>query len=206
MSEVDDFLKSPDGALWKMLVNHSAIAPLITQYGETFSAKGNSKTKPREAFLRFLSRAATLSQALYGTDGKVAGFKFTISPVPSPEVVDHVELRIDGDIQSTDVHGTPTKEIQWPGDGGGVEELKVRFFGGTDFNFAKHPGLWGVWHFLDNAKEIRPNQFEIIAMDGKVPITNDKGLPEAADFTIDASKAPMLSRHYFKLSCESTVN
>jgi type VI secretion system protein ImpL len=205
MPEVDGFLKNPDGSLWK-LINNPAITALVTQYGDSFSAKTSGKSKPREAFLRFLNRAAALSRALYGPDGKVAGFKFTINPVPSPDVVEHVTLTIDGDIQSTDVRGTPTKEFQWPGNSGGVEDLTVRFIGGTESRFARHPGLWGVWHFLDNAREVRPGEFELIAMDGKVPITTNKGLPEAIHLIIDPSKAPMLRPRYFAISCVSQVN
>ena len=206
MGEVDKFLKAPDGFLWAKLVNDPAIAPLINQVGDTFTAKAQGKTKPRDQFLKFLTRAATLSHALYGPDGKAAGFRFTISPVPSPEVVEHVELKINGDIQSTDVRGTPTKEFQWPGNGAGIEELKVRFIGGTESNFAKPPGLWGVWHFLDNTKQIKPNEYELIAMDGKFPITTNKGLPEALQLIIDPAKAPMLRPHFFNITCVSKVN
>lgn len=206
LAEVDKFLKAPDGILWKKLVNDPAIAPLINQVGDTFTAKVIGKTQPRDPFLKFLSKAAMLSHALYGPDGKVAGFRFAISPVPSPEVVEHVELRINGDIQSTDVRGTPTKEFQWPGNGAGIEQLKVRFIGGTDSNFAKPPGLWGVWHFLDNARQVKPNEFELVAMDGKIPITTNKGLPEALRLTIDPTKAPMLRPRFFSISCVSKVN
>ena len=112
MAEVDTFLKKPDGQFWK-LVENDKIKPFITQFGDTFTA-APGRVQASRSFLEFLNRSAALAHVLYGSNGQPAGFKFTLSPVPSPDVVEHVTLKINGATQSTDSKGTPTREFDWP--------------------------------------------------------------------------------------------
>ncbi len=204
MSDVDTFLKKPDGALWK-LVSNPAIAALVTQYGDTFTAKTSGQDQARPSFVSFLNRAAALSHLLYGQNGQAAGFKFTLNPVPEPDVVEHVVLNINGSIQSTDAHGTPTKEFEWPGSGEGVN-LEVRFVGGSDLNVARHPGLWGVWHFMDSGAEVKPNQFEWTLKQGSAKVKTSHGDDVVVRFTIDPSKASVLRPRYFAITCVPRAN
>jgi hypothetical protein len=206
MGEVDAFLKKPDGALWK-LVSDQAVTSLVVQFGDTFTAKSGLKKGASAAFINYLNRAANLSHLLYGQNGQAAGFKFTLTPVPSPDVVEHVTLNVNGSIQSTDAHGTPTKEFEWPGNGQGVEQVLVRFSGGSDFNFPKHLGLWGAWRFIDSLTDLKTNnEFELMAKSGPDPITTAKGLPEAVRFTLDPSKAAVMRPRYFSITCVPKVN
>jgi type VI protein secretion system component VasK len=206
IADVDSFLKKPDGHFWK-LVNDDKLKPFITQFGDTFAA-APGRVQPKAAFIEFLNRASALSHVLYGPNGQLAGFKFTLSPVASPDVVEHVTLKIDGSTQSTDSKGNPTREFDWPGNGEGVTDVQVRFAGGSDFNFAPYHGLWGVWRFINNAENRTANQFELIAKSGKNPviITTQKGAPEAVRFTIDPAKAPIFRPQYFHLVCVPKLN
>lgn len=146
-----------------------------------------------------------MSHLLYGQNGQAAGFKFTLNPVPEPDVVEHVVLNINGSIQSTDAHGTPTKEFEWPGSGEGVN-LEVRFVGGSDLNVARHPGLWGVWHFMDSGAEVKPNQFEWTLKQGSAKVKTSHGDDVVVRFTIDPSKASVLRPRYFAITCVPRAN
>jgi len=204
MAEVDGFLKKPDGSFWK-LVNNPAVMEVVSQYGETFSAKASSGTRVNGSFLNYLNRAAALSHLLYGPTGQAAGFKFAINPVPVPNVVEHVVLDINGSIQSTDSRGTPTKEFEWPGNGEG-ENLQVKFAGGSEFRIVNHPGLWGVWRFMDSGIEVKPNEFEWALKQGPDKVKTNRGDEVAIRFTIDPSKAAVLRPRYFAITCVPKVD
>jgi hypothetical protein len=124
-----------------------------------------------------------------------------MKPVRSASV-EHVSLRINGQNQNTDASGVPTAEFPWPGGKEGLD-LKARFVGGSEITIAHQPGLWGIWHFLDWGKEVRPNEFEWILMSGSVPARTSLGDPVAVSFTLDPAKAQVLRPHYFSLTCIS---
>ena len=200
MAELDDFLRKPDGSFWKQLVHSPAMTPFVSEFGDSFRAKSTTGKQARPQFIAFLNKVSGMAHVLYGPNSQVAGFKFTMMPVPSAEVVEHVTLTINGQIQSTDARGTPTKEFEWPGKMDGVD-LKVRFAGGSEFNIAQTAGLWGLWRFMDSGTEIKPNEFEWKILSNREPMKTPQGIPVVVHLMIDPSKAPVLRPHFFNLSC-----
>jgi type VI secretion system protein ImpL len=204
LEDLNKILKRPEGMFWK-LVNNEKVKPLLAQLGDRFSADPSAQNPARPQFLAFLNRLSQMSSALYSRDaGQTAGFTFTMKPVPSPDV-EHIALKIDGQNQNTDSTGVGTAEFPWPGDKEGVD-LSARFVGGSNFNIAHKPGLWGLWRFVESGDEIKENEFEWKLTQGKDVVTTTLGHPAAVRFTLDPAKAHVLRPQYFNLSCVSRAN
>jgi len=201
LEELDKFLKKPDGFLWK-LKSDPAVKKYISELGDSVGAATTTgKHHATPQFISFLKKAIGLSHVLYGPGGQTAGFTFSMKSVASPDV-EHVTLIIDG--QTLADTRSNAKEFPWPGNPPGLE-MKIRFVGGSDITMSQNLGLWGIWHSMDSAHQVGPQEFEWVSMVGNVPAKTSLGNPEAIRFTVDpASAAEVLRPHYFeKMSCVS---
>lgn len=202
MDEVDKFLKKPDGLLWSAL-SSDKLKPYFVQLGDSVTASSSATTKLRPAFVTFLNRAIRLSRTLYSRDnGQTAGFSFTMKPVPSPDV-EHISLMMYGHTLSTDLKNGATGEFSWPGGKEGAD-LKVRFEGGSNFNFPASSGLWGLWHFMELSTRVSSVEYEWVAnISNRVITVGKENHPAAVHFTVDSGTAQVLQPRFFSLTCES---
>ena len=204
LDEVNQFLNPQSGQLWQFV--NDKMKPYLIVAGNDY-APNPAQQKPMvtPAFLRFVNRAKSLSDALY-KGGPKPNLTFSLQPLPAPDL-DHITLTIDGTTLSADPKQGTSKTFSWPGTTPNAI-LLVRFGGASsDFTISDKSGLWAVWRLLDTAQKLSlaGSQYQVQwAPETTAGPLTVNGHPVIVPFSLDAQGSQIFSRGYFSgLNCVS---
>lgn len=143
---VDDlkFFQLPAGTLWSFYDTN--LKPIVQRQGTQFTQNPNAPVRISPQFLSFLSRAALVADALFPQQSPSPHASYVLKQVPN-KGTDQLNLAIDGKTLSGAGHST---DFEWPGSSVGA--TLTGNVGGSQMSFISYPGLWGAFHFLQDAK------------------------------------------------------
>ncbi|HLJ86704.1 MAG TPA: ImcF-related family protein [Candidatus Angelobacter sp.] len=172
------FFQPGSGALWAFY--DASLKNILLRQGTEFVP--NSQVRISHDFLVFLHRAAVITDALFppGTQNAAPHLSFTLRQ-PANKGIDKLTLDLDGKTLSGS--GGNSQQFVWPGDATHGARLTVSHSGGSQFLFPPYPGLWGTFHFFQDARRWTPkgsayelewpleyNNKQITLPDGTTPI------------------------------------
>ena len=209
LDEFEQIFKPASGALWKLAQDN--LQKLIVVTGTSFAAKPDADPVPTHAFLNFLNQAAAVSSAFYHGPQQQPQLAFSLRVVPD-EDVESVTLSIDGQTLKYAKGNSAAQHFIWSGGGAQEVKMRVKFAGGTDFDYPAIEGNWAVFKFFWYANQWTEKGSEytfekpVITQGGAltVPAT---GHPATVRLALDMAGSPaVLKPGYFaKLSCVSTA-
>ncbi|HEY2018735.1 MAG TPA: ImcF-related family protein [Bryobacteraceae bacterium] len=202
LGEIDAFFKPKDGALWKFV--EGDLAKFIARQGTEYGPVPGSPVSISPAFLGWINRAASFTDAAYKDGSAAPHFNYSMKP-QFEQGMQSVKLTIDGQA-TTFTPGSAAKPYVWPGTA--AQGLQLSFnMDGNDRDFPTYSGLWAVFHFVAEANERNGNIITRIEGSGAPfrPTINPKtGKPYLVRIELNAS--PMIFHpNYFSLNCVSTV-
>jgi type VI protein secretion system component VasK len=151
-----------------------------------------------------MNRAAAFSDAAYANGATDPQFKFTIKPTPSADQ-DSIKFTIDGETHEFSASASAGQTYSWPGNASGTK-VALKFKDGTPNEFPPYDGLWGIFHFIQEADKHQGSQVEWIASTG----LQKKALTHAGQpivLTFDATAIPpVFDKGYFAgMGCVAEV-
>jgi type VI protein secretion system component VasK len=138
--------KPMDGALWKLY--QDTMQKFLVRQGNEYVAKpGNPSATP--AFVAFFNRATVVSAAFFPANAQQPQLSFSVKVNPS-EDVQAVTLSMGPQtLHYTGGTGAP-QAFTWPGSGPLEVKLRVKFAGGSEFDFPGSMGQWAAFHFFSH--------------------------------------------------------
>jgi type VI secretion system protein ImpL len=199
LNELGDIFKPNDGALWKLYQDN--LQKSLNLVGTTFSPRPGATPNPNPAFISFLNRAAAVSDAFYhGAAQPQLVFGLRVSP---SEDVQSVTLSINGQTLNYSPSNTGEQHFTWPSNGPQEAKLRVKFTGGSEFDYPAYSGTWAVFRFFSDSEHWQSNPPEYTF---EKPLRTSGGLltvpgtsrPATARFVLDmGTTAPILRPGYF---------
>ena len=201
--EVSAIFKPNDGAFWKLY--QDSLKKYLVQQGSSYVAQpGTPSATP--AFVNFFNRMAGASSAFFPNNAKELQIAFTVKVNPSDDVQALTLSMGSQTLRYTGGAAAPHQFI-WSGTFQEVK-LRVRFAGGSDFDYPSSSGLWAVFDFFNNFEKWQGTgsvaTIESIAKIGNKPITVPKsGHPATVSLTVDTGNAPNIFRpqYFSSLTC-----
>jgi type VI secretion system protein ImpL len=146
VQEVSEMFKPMDGALWKLY--QDTMQKFLVRQGNEYVAKpGNPSATP--AFVAFFNRATVVSAAFFPANAQQPQLSFSVKVNPS-EDVQAVTLSMGPQtLHYTGGTGAP-QAFTWPGSGPLEVKLRVKFAGGSEFDFPGSMGQWAAFHFFSH--------------------------------------------------------
>ena len=201
--DVSAIFKPNEGAFWKLF--QGAVGKYVVLQGSQYVGKpGNPSASP--ALLNFFNRVANISAAFFPNNAKDLQLAFTVKVNPSEDVQ---ALTLSMGTQTLRYTGgaSAPQQFVWSGTFQQVK-LRVRFAGGSDFDYPTSTGLWAVFDFFSNFEKWQQNgsvaTIESIAKIGNKPITVPKsGHPATVSLTLDTGAAPNIFKpgYFSSLTC-----
>jgi type VI protein secretion system component VasK len=187
----------------------SALKGLLLAQGTNFAPNPASPQKVKPEFLSFFNRAMDVQRALYPGGGEPLQFRYAIRPL-STENISSLEFAIDGRSLSFGGGTTQFSPLSWPGTSGQGVMLTVKIPGGAELGFPSYGGVWGVFHFFDDATVLQHsgNIYTLRwVMGGDRPVTAPNGKPVSVQFELDTQGAmPILEKGFLSnLHCVPVV-
>jgi type VI secretion system protein ImpL len=202
--EISQMFKPNDGALWKLY--QDTMEKFLVGQGSQFSAKlGNPAATP--AFVSFFNRAASVSAAFFPNNAQQPQLWFTVRVNPT-EDVQAVTLSMGAQtLRYTGGPATP-QPFSWSGASPQDVKLRVKFIGGTEFDFPGSTGTWAVFQFFSHFEHWQTSgsgsTMDWTLRAGSDPVTVPKtGHPATISLVLDTGSAPnILKPGYFSgLTC-----
>jgi len=202
--EITQMFKPNDGALWKLY--QDTLEKFLVLQGSQFAAKpGTPSATP--AFLSFFNRAANVSSAFFPNNAQQPQLYFTVRVNPT-EDVQAVTLSI-GPQTLRYTGGTATPQpFSWTAATPQDVKLRVRFAGGSDFDYPSSSGTWAVFEFFSQFEKWQTtgsaSTMEWTLRASGKPLTFPKsGHPATVSVVLDTGSAPnILKPGYFSgLTC-----
>jgi type VI secretion system protein ImpL len=187
----------------------SALKNLLLPQGTGYAPNPASRQKVKLPFLSFFNRAMGVQRALYPDAGAKLEFRYALRP-RATENVSSLDLSIDGQSLSFSGGAAQFYPLSWPGTSGQGVRLTVKIPGGTELGFTPYDGLWGVFHFFDDATVLQQNGSVYTlewVLGGDHPVTAPNGKPVTVQFDLDTRGAePILEKGFLSnLRCVSAV-
>ncbi len=208
LDEVRDIFKPNDGALWKLYQEN--LQKSLNLVGTTFSPKPGASPAPNPAFIAFLNRAAAISDAFYH-GGSQPQLAFSLRVTPSQDI-QSATLTINGQTLNYSANNTGPQHFTWPSSGPEEAKLRVKFTGGSEFDYPAYSGTWAVFKFFADSEHWQSDPPEYTF---EKPLRTSGGLltvpgtdrPATVRFVLDmGATAPVLKPGYFSgLVCVPTA-
>jgi type VI secretion system protein ImpL len=204
VQEVSEMFKPMDGALWKLY--QDTMQKFLVRQGNEYVAKpGNPSATP--AFVAFFNRAAGVSASFFPANAQQPQLSFSVKVNPS-EDVQAVTLSMGSQtLHYTGGTGAP-QSFTWPGSGPLEVKLRVKFAGGSEFDFPGSMGQWAVFHFFSHFEHWQSSggtsTMDWTLRAGTDPVVVPKsGRPATVGLMLDTGGAPdVLKPGYFSgLTC-----
>jgi type VI secretion system protein ImpL len=144
--EVSDMFKPMDGAFWKLY--QDTVQKYLIRQGNEYAAKpGSPAATP--AFVSFFNRASKVSAVFFPPNAQQLQLSFSARVNPM-EDVQAVTLTMGGStLRYSGGEGAP-QSFLWTGTGPMEVKLRVKFTGGSEFDFPGSIGPWAVFHFFSH--------------------------------------------------------
>ena len=208
VEEFDQIFKPGSGALWKLAQDNFQRS--VTLIGATFSAKPGADPAPNPAFLNFLNQAAAVSNAFYH-GGQQLQLAFDLEVVPDQDI-ESVSLTMNGQTLNFSKGGGALQHFVWPGNGPQEAKMRVKFAGGSEFDYPSYSGPWAVFRFFAYSDQWtdRGSGYEIeksLKTAGGVLTVPATGHPATVRLHVETGNAPMVLRpgYFSRLHCVSTA-
>jgi type VI secretion system protein ImpL len=208
IDEFEQIFKPGTGALFKLVQEN--LQKSVMLLGSTFEAKPEASPAPSRAFLNFLNQAGAVSNAFYhgGQQLQVAyGMR-----IISSEDVQSVALTMGGQTMNYSKGNETTQRFVWTGSGPQDVKMRVKFAGGSDFDYPSYSGTWAIFKFFGDSQQwgragidyVFEKPLTTIGGVFTVPAT---GHPATVRLALDTGGAPaVLKPGYFGgLSCVSVA-
>jgi len=144
VQEISDVFKPKDGALWKLY--QDTMQKFLVQQGTDYVAKPASPTAT-PAFVKFFDSAAQVSTAFFPNNAQQMQLSFSVRVNPT-EDVQAVTLSLGSQTLRYSGGDAAPQSFTWPGSGPLEAKLRVKFTGGSEFDFPGSMGQWAVFHFF----------------------------------------------------------
>jgi type VI secretion system protein ImpL len=204
VQEVSEMFKPMDGALWK-LYQDTMQKYLLRQGSEYVAKPGNPSATP--AFVAFFNRAAGVSAAFFPANAQMPQLSFSVKVNPS-EDVQAVTLSMGSQTLHFSGDKGAAQAFTWPGSGPLEVKLRVKFAGGSEFDFPGSMGQWAVFHFFSHFEHWQSpggtSTMDWTLRAGTDPVVVPKsGRPATVSLMLDTGGAPdVLKPGYFSgLTC-----
>jgi type VI secretion system protein ImpL len=202
VQEVTQIFKPEDGALWKIFKD--TIEKYLVRQGSEYAAKlANPAATP--AFVRFFNQAAGISAAFFPNNAKELQLQFSVKVNPSEDVQGLTLSMGSQALNYTGGAGAPQQFAFSPAMPQEIK-LKVKFAGGTSFDYPSSTGVWAVFDFFSNFEKWQQTgstaKIESVAKVNNKPITVN-GHPATVSLTLDTGTAPNILRpgYFSNLTC-----
>jgi type VI secretion system protein ImpL len=203
LPEVSAIFRPNDGALW-MLYQNELSKFAVLQGSELIAKPGSGTITPQ--FLAFFNRAAAVSTALFPSGAQQPQFAFSVRVNPT-EDVQNVNLSIGGKALQYGGGAGTAQSFVWQGIPQDVK-LRVKFTGGSEFDFPGSTGLWAIFRFFAHFEHWQTSG-SATTMDwtlraGTDPVVVPKsGRPATVSLVVDTGAAPNILRpgYFSSLVC-----
>jgi type VI secretion system protein ImpL len=203
LQDISDMFKPNDGALWKFY--QDTMQKYLVRQGSDYAAKPASPSAT-PAFVSFFNRAAGVSAALFPANAQQPQLSFSVRVNPT-EDVQEVTLTLGSQTLHTKGSESAPQSFTWPSSP--LEaKLRVKFTGGSEFDFPGSMGQWAVFHFFSHFEHWQTSgsssTMDWTLRAGADPVIVPKsGRPATVSLILDTAGAPdILKPGYFSgLTC-----
>jgi len=203
VQDVNEVFKPNDGTLWKLY--QETLQKYLAREGNQYAGKPGSPAATPQ-FVAFFNRAAAVSAAFYPANAQQPQLSFSVKVNPTDDVQ---AVTLSFGAQSLHyTGGVPVpQQFAWsvaPQD----VKLRVRFAGGSDFDYPASSGPWAVFDFFSNFEHWQSSgsatTIDWTARAGNKPLTVTKsGHPATVSLVLDTGSAPNILRpgYFSGLAC-----
>jgi hypothetical protein len=190
LKDVGSIFAPNEGALWKLYQDN--LQKSLTLVGNHFSPRPGANPQPNASFTNFLNRAAAVSDALYhGAAQPQVPFNLRVSP---NQDVQSVALTINGQTLNYSPSSPAAQHFVWPGEGPDGVKMRVKFAGGSEFDYPAYSGTWSAFRFFADAEQWQDkgNEYTLektLRTNGGVLTVPATGHPASVRLTLDMEGA-----------------
>ncbi|MGA2116363.1 MAG: ImcF-related family protein [Bryobacteraceae bacterium] len=192
LDELNSFFRPGDGKIAAFAQTN--LRNYLEQRGNEWVRKSDSRVQVSDAFLRFLNRAAALSDALYKGGARDPSLTYNMKALPA-EGLKSVTLSLDGQVLKAAGAGGESKDFTWPGSSVRAAKLSGSL-GGPELGFITYDGLWAAFRFFGDADRFQASgaayTLQWVPRQGQAgqPMRLDSGKALALPFLLDLKGAP----------------
>jgi type VI protein secretion system component VasK len=201
VQEFNKIFQPNEGAIWAFY--KASLAKYVSRQGAPVPG---SPIQITPQFRAWLAKAAAITDGLYAGGSTDPHFQFMVKPNLSGDN-ERVQLTIGGKAVESSTNAT-LQSFAWPGKPPGIQELRVRVKGGTEFLFAQYPGVWGVFHFVREADRHSGPLVEMTLRSGQANrvLTNPAtGAPVVVRLDITADPPVFDDGYFANIGCVAEV-
>ncbi len=203
LPDIDSVFEPKKGALWAFY--DANLQKILQRQGNQFVPVSSSGMTVNPAFIAMMNRAAAFTTAAYAEGAADPRFTYTVKAVLSPDQ-DSVKMTIDGQAVTFTQSSQTAKPFVWPGQTSGTQASVS--YKGTGNDYAFYPGLWSIFHFVQDANKRTGPLVEMILESGqsRQPVlVQGTGKPVTLTFEITANP-PIFDPGYFSgMACVADV-
>lgn len=195
MQDVGDMFRANDGALWKFY--QETMQRFLVRQGNEYVAKpGTPAATP--AFTAFFNRAAGVSAAFFGANAQQPQLSFSVRVNPTQDV-EAVTLSIGAQTLKYSSGESAPQGFTWPGAGPPEVKLRVKFTGGSEFDYPGSSGPWAIFRFFSHFEHWQSSgsssSMDWTLRAGADPVIVPKsGRPATVSLALDTGSAPNILR------------
>jgi type VI secretion system protein ImpL len=201
--EVTEMFKPDEGALWKLYGD--TMQKYLERQGSQYVAKpGNPSATP--AFVNFFNRAAGVSAAFFPGNAQQPQLSFFVRVNPTQDV-QAATLAIGPKTLKYNGGEGSAQTFTWPESPSEVK-LRVKFTGGSEFDFPGSTGPWAVFHFFSHFEHWQSSgsssTMDWTLRAGPDPVIVPKsGRPATVSLVVNTGGAPNILRpgYFSGLTC-----
>jgi type VI secretion system protein ImpL len=208
IDEFEQIFKPQTGALFKLVQENLQKSVMLV--GSMFEAKPEASPAPSRAFLNFLNQAGAVSNAFYH-GGQQLQLAYGMRIISS-EDVQSVALTMGGQTMNYSKGSETAQRFVWTGGGPQDVKMRVKFAGGSDFDYPSYSGTWAIFKFFGDSQQWGRAGSEYVF---EKPLTTIGGVftvpatghPATVRLALDTGGAPaVLKPGYFSgLNCVSVA-
>jgi len=202
LQDVNSVFKPKEGAIWAFY--DANLQKLLQKQGSQFVPLSSPGMTVTPAFLQMLNRAAAFTDIAYANGATDPHFTFNIKPTLSSDQAS-IKFTVNGETHEFSGSTPAGQAFTWPGNSSGAV-VAIKFKDGTPNEFPPYDGLWGIFHFIQEADKHQGSQVEWIAATGqqKRQLTHG-GQPIILNFEVTANP-PVFDKGYFAgMGCVAEV-
>jgi type VI protein secretion system component VasK len=197
LEELGALLEPKKGRLW--VFYESSLKSVLQCANGECSPMGGATLDPR--FAPFIGNLMKFSRALYGESGSDMNYQYTLTPKQTDQV-EEFEITVNGSTEK--LKGGAQHGFVWPGSGTRNFGLSVKLNGGgAPLEMGRYEGLWGVFHFFNQANKNVGTSFTWSPTTGldQQPVRS-LGRPLTYDLSVSANGPVIFSKEFLsKLKC-----
>ena len=154
--EVSDMLQPQTGALWAFV--NTSLSRAVVRQGSQFVALPGAPVAVSPAFMRFLSRAAAASAALFPDGATEPRMKFTFGQATFPPEVSAVAVTLDGQVARLGRDATgeeAVRTLNWAAQAAQSAQLSAQLESAT-LSLQEYRGPWAAFKLFRDAEGWQP--------------------------------------------------